>query len=80
MTIIKNERMSIVCRLGGFHTRMIHVMSFLGSIGKLMKDSGIEQLLEEVSICPQYSNSVEHILSGKAIARVSERTSGCNPH
>ena len=36
--IIKTERLEIVCRLGGFHT----LMSNLGSIGKVMKGSGLE--------------------------------------
>ena len=39
--IAKDKGMNIVCRLGGFHT----LMSFLGSIGKLMEGSGIEGAL-----------------------------------
>ena len=50
-----------MARLGGFHT----TMSFLGSIGKLMAGSGIEELLAEVYA----ENSVEHMLSGKAVSR-----------
>ena len=45
-----------MARLGGFHT----TMSFLGSIGKLMGE-----LLAEVYA----ENSVEHMLSGKAVSR-----------
>ena len=52
-----------MARLGGFHT----TMSFLGSIGKLMAGSGIEELLAEVYA----ENSVEHMLSGKAVSRSS---------
>ena len=59
--IIHNENLPIVCRLGGFHT----LMSFLGSIGKIMEGSGLEDLFSEVYA----ENSVAHIFSGKAIAR-----------
>lgn len=59
--IIYSENLPIVCRLGGFHT----LMSFLGSIGKVMSGSGIEDLFSEVYA----ENSVKHIMSGKAIAR-----------
>jgi len=51
----------IVLRLGGFHTEM----SFLGCIGSLMAGSGLKELLEMVYA----PNAVEHILTGKAIAR-----------
>ena len=37
--IIFSKHLNIVCRLGGFHL----IMSFLGSIGKLMEKSGIEE-------------------------------------
>ena len=53
--------MNIVCRLGGFHT----MMSFLGSIGSMMKGSGLEEALENV----YGSNAVTHMISGKAISR-----------
>ena len=52
---------SIVVRLGGFHTEM----SYLGCIGHLMAGSGLRQVLEEVYA----SNTVGHMLSGKAISR-----------
>ena len=48
-------------RLGGLHT----LMSFMGSIGWLMKGSGLEELLAEVYA----DHSVTHMLSGKAISR-----------
>ena len=51
----------IVLRLGGFHTEM----SFLGCIGHLMAASGLQELLELI----YSSNTVVHILTGKAIAR-----------
>ena len=52
---------SAVVRLGGFYIQM----SFLGSIGHLMKGSGIENVLEVL-----YSeNAISHILSGKAVFR-----------
>ena len=53
MKIIKAEQLHIVCRLGGFHM----LMSFLGSIGKLMKGSGLEDVFAEVYA----SNSIEQI-------------------
>ena len=59
--IIAETGLNIVARLGGFHT----VMSFLGSVGKMMKGSGIEELFAEVYA----ENSVEHIISGKAVSR-----------
>ena len=40
-------------------------MSFLGSIGHLMRGSGLQELLEVIYA----SNSVGHMLSGKAISR-----------
>ena len=52
---------SMVIRLGGFHTQM----SFLGAIGHIMTGSGIEELLE----CVYASNSVIHMLTGKAFSR-----------
>ena len=55
------KKLPVVCRLGGFHT----LMSFLGSIGKLMAGSGLSSVLE----CVYGKNAVEHILSGKAISR-----------
>ena len=60
--IIEDSRLPIVCRLGGFHT----LMSFLGSIGNMMKGSGLEELFAEVYA----ENSVVHMFSGKAISRV----------
>ena len=56
-----SELHSVVVRLGGFHAQM----SFLGSIGHLMKGSGIEDLLKVIYA----SNTVAHILSGKAVSR-----------
>ena len=51
----------IVLRLGGVHTEM----SFLGCIGSLMAGSGLKEILEMIYA----PNAVEHILTGKAIAR-----------
>ena len=56
-----SELHSVIVRLGGFHAEM----SFLGSIGHLMKGSGIEDLLKVI----YESNTVDHILSGKAVSR-----------
>ena len=40
-------------------------MSFLGSIGHLMAESGLRELLELIYA----SNAVDHIMTGKAISR-----------
>jgi len=53
--------LSIVCRLGGFHT----LMNFLGAIGYVMKGSGIEELLGLL----YGPSTVDHVMSGKAFAR-----------
>lgn len=42
--IIEDANVQIVCRLGGFHT----LMSFLGSLGNVMKGSGLEELFSQV--------------------------------
>ena len=61
MDIIKNKSMNIVCRLGVFHT----LMSFMGSIGKMLKGSGLEESLETV----YGENVVQHMMTGKAVSR-----------
>ncbi len=58
--IIKAKSLNIVCRLGVFHT----MMSFMGSIGSMMKGSGLEEALETV----YGPNTVVHMISGKAIS------------
>jgi hypothetical protein len=55
------SNLSIVIRLGGFHT----LMSFMGSIGTMMRGSGLEDCMGLIF----GSNTVEHVLSGKAYAR-----------
>ena len=59
--IIKAKSLNMVCMLGGFHL----LMSFMGSIGSLMKASGLEESMEQIYA----KNTVPHIISGKAIAR-----------
>ena len=66
LTIISCERddselKSIVLRLGAFQMQM----SFLGSIGYLLHDSGLKETLETIYA----PNAVTHILSGKAVSR-----------
>ena len=56
-----DELGKIVLRLGSFHTEM----SFLGSVGHLMKGTGLEEVLE--LIYPD--NTVGQILNGKAVSR-----------
>ena len=53
--------MNMVCRLGGFHT----IMSFLGSVGKLMSGSGLSELLETC----YGANTVIQMMSGRTVAR-----------
>ncbi|CAG9769757.1 unnamed protein product [Ceutorhynchus assimilis] len=52
---------SVIVRLGGFHT----LMSFMGSVGKIMAGSGIEELLTTVYA----KNTVPHMMSGHAYSR-----------
>ena len=59
--IATDKSLNIVCRLGGFHT----LMSFVGSIGTLMKGSGFTECLQII----YGENTVIHIESGKAISR-----------
>ena len=55
------KTLKVVLILGGFHL----MMSFIGSIGHLMKRSGISEVLGTV----YGSNAVEHMISGKAVLR-----------
>ena len=58
----KDKNLSkIVVRLGGLHTEI----SFLGTIGYIMSDSGLHEVLSEIYA----EKAVSHMLSGKAIAR-----------
>ena len=59
--IINAKSMGIVSILGGFHL----LMSFLGSIGVLMKGSSLEEALGVVFA----KNTVPHMITGKAISR-----------
>ena len=52
---------SCIPRLGPFHNNM----SFVGSIGHLMAESGLREIFE-IIYAP---NAVDHMLSGKAISR-----------
>jgi hypothetical protein len=61
LEIVYAKSLKIVVRLGGFHS----LMSFLGSVGKLMSGSGLEDMLGTV----YGENTVVHMLSGKAFAR-----------
>ena len=59
--IVSSETMNVFVRLGGFH----QLMSFLGSIGKVMEGSGLRSALETV-----YSPvTVAHMFTGKAYSR-----------
>ena len=60
-TGIINDANLNICRLGGFHT----LMSFLGSVGNMMKGSGLEELFAEIYA----EHSVIHIMSGKTFSR-----------
>ena len=50
-----------VLKMGGLHT----IMSFLGSIGYVMANSGLSEALETIYA----KNTIEPMMSGKAIAR-----------
>src|SRR6218665_621317 len=52
---------NIVIRLGGFHM----IMSYLGSIGAVMAESGLAEVLQ----CCYSSNTVIHMMTGKAVSR-----------
>jgi len=56
---VQSTSMKVFCHLGGFH-----MMSYIGSIGFVMVGSGLE---EAVAVC-YGSNTVNHMLSGKAIS------------
>lgn len=51
----------IFLRLGGFHK----IMSYMGGIGFIMRGSGLEELFSTVYA----SNTVEHMMTGKAYSR-----------
>lgn len=59
--IVMTKEMNVVCRLGAFHV----IMSFLGSIGKIMEGSGLVEALQ----CCYGPNAVTHMISGKAVDR-----------
>ena len=61
LEIVKAKSMQIVLILGGFHM----MMSFMGSIGCLMKGSGLNDALQTI----YGTNAVEHMISGKAVSR-----------
>ena len=48
---------------GGLHTKM----SFVGAIGTIMANSGLRELMETIYA----PNTIDHIFSGKAIARAT---------
>ena len=49
---------SIMVRLGGFHV----AVNFMGTVGHLMKGSGIEELLVESSACNK--GTADKVLNG----------------
>jgi len=59
--ISKASSLNVFCRLGGFHM----LMSYLGSIRTVMAGSGLTEVLE---LC-YGSNTVNHMMSGKAVSR-----------
>ena len=58
----RKRNFKIVCWVWGFHLLMSF---FLGSVGKIMEKSGIEELIQTI-YC---TNAVSHILLGKTFAR-----------
>jgi hypothetical protein len=61
MDIALAKKLNVVIRLGGFHV----ILSFLGSIGILMKGSGLEEVLSVL----YGKNVVEQILQGRDYER-----------
>ena len=59
--IINGKFMGIVCIIGGFHL----LMSFLGSVGGLMKGSGLEVALRVVFA----ENTVPYMITRKTISQ-----------
>jgi hypothetical protein len=59
--ICNAAKLDVVVRLGGFHT----LMSFLGSVGYVMRGSGLEDLLGLL----YGAVTVDSVLSGKSYAR-----------
>ena len=59
--VVNAKSLKVILILGGFHL----MMSFIGSIGHLMKGSGISEVLGTI----YGSNAVEHMISGKAVSR-----------
>ena len=57
--IVNALSLEVVLILGGFHT----IMSFSGSIGDIMTDSGISECFGTV----YGSTAISHMLTGKAI-------------
>ena len=60
--IVLQSELPIITRLGGFHL----LKSFLGSIGMVMADSGLQEVIQLVY---PGSTTAEHILSGGAYAK-----------
>ena len=58
--ITNDANLNIACRLSGFHT----LMSFLGSVGNMMKGSGLERLFTDIYA----EHSAIHMMSGKAFS------------
>jgi hypothetical protein len=54
-----NKYRNIVLRLGGFHI----ATNFLGAIGHLMKESGIEDILSDAGVCKP--GTANKIMAGK---------------
>ncbi|KAJ8043553.1 hypothetical protein HOLleu_10691 [Holothuria leucospilota] len=59
--IATSKALKIVLILGGFHT----LMSFLGSIGYIMKGSGLEEAIGTI----YGKNTVDHIMTGRAVTK-----------
>lgn len=61
MMTSSEECSNVVVRLGAFHAEM----SFIGSIGRIMSDSELREILKLIYA----PNAVSHMLSGKAVFR-----------
>jgi len=61
LDVVFKAQLDVVVRLGGFHT----MMSYMGSVGHIMRGSGIEDIL----LLLFGENTIEYVLSGKAYAK-----------
>ena len=70
MEIIVSKLLPMISRLGGFHT----LVSFLGSIGKLMGGSDLNAVYKIIYV----KNTVDHRITGKANIKSNKGSFSCS--